>query len=178
VRKQLGGKIPLIVDGGQSQVGIESTVLDLSVSPPRILRPGMIHVESLAAVVGEVQSPKSKVQSPKSALRSPGLQEKHYAPRARLLVLSWQNDADLNSQLSTLHSQPSTCFVIAHTHIPSAENFAHVSVIPHDAEAFARAIYAELHRGDEAGAELIVVEAPPELPEWLGIADRLKRAAA
>ena len=178
VRKQLGGKIPLIVDGGQSQVGIESTVLDLSVSPPRILRPGMIHVESLAAVVGEVQSPKSKVQSPKSALRSPGLQEKHYAPRARLLVLSWQNDADLNSQLSTLHSQPSTCFVIAHTHIPSAENFAHVSVIPHDAEAFARAIYAELHRCDEAGAERIVVEAPPELPEWSGIADRLQRAAA
>jgi L-threonylcarbamoyladenylate synthase len=53
-----------------------------------------------------------------------------------------------------------------------------VSVIPHDAEAFARAIYAELHRCDAAGAELIVVEAPPESPEWAGIADRLRRAAA
>lgn len=53
-----------------------------------------------------------------------------------------------------------------------------VSVIPHDAEAFARAIYAELHRCDEAGAELIVVEAPPESPEWSGITDRLRRAAA
>jgi len=53
-----------------------------------------------------------------------------------------------------------------------------VSVIPHDAEAFARAIYAELHGCDEAGAEWIIVEAPPELPEWSGIADRLKRAAA
>ena len=74
--------------------------------------------------------------------------------------------------------QPSTCFVIAHTHIPAAENFARVSVIPHDAEAFARAIYAELHRCDAAGAELIVVEAPPESPEWAGIADRLRRAAA
>ena len=50
VRAQLGGKIPLIVDGGQSQVGIESTVLDLTVVPARILRPGMIHAESLAAV--------------------------------------------------------------------------------------------------------------------------------
>jgi hypothetical protein len=49
-----------------------------------------------------------------------------------------------------------------------------VSVIPHDAEAFARAIYAELHRCDEAGAEWIVVEAPPETPEWSGIADRLR----
>jgi L-threonylcarbamoyladenylate synthase len=77
VRAQLGGKIPLIVDGGQSQVGIESTVLDLTVSSPNILRPGMIHAESLAAVCGEVQGPKSKVQSPETALRSPGLLEKH-----------------------------------------------------------------------------------------------------
>ena len=63
VRSQLAGKIPLIVDGGQSQVGIESTVLDLSVAPPEILRPGMIHAESLAAVCGEVQNSKSKIQS-------------------------------------------------------------------------------------------------------------------
>jgi L-threonylcarbamoyladenylate synthase len=178
VRQQLGGKIPLIVDGGQSQVGIESTVLDLTVSPPTILRPGMIHAESLAAVYGEVQSPKSKVQSPGSALRSPGLLKKHYSPKAKLLVLNWRDEMDLRSRLSTFNFQPSTCFIIAHTQIPSAENFAGVSVIPHDAEAFARAIYAELHRCDEAGADLIVVEAPPDLPEWSGIADRLRRASA
>jgi len=178
VRKNLGGKIPLIVDGGQSQVGIESTVLDLTVSPPRILRPGMIHAESLAAVCGQVQSPKSKVQSQETTLRSPGLLEKHYSPRAKLLVLNWRDDAHLRFQLSTLNPQPSTCFIIAHTKIPSGESFADVSVMPHDAEAFARAIYAELHRCDEAGAELIVVEAPPELPEWSGIADRLQRAAS
>jgi L-threonylcarbamoyladenylate synthase len=53
-----------------------------------------------------------------------------------------------------------------------------VSVIPHDAEAFARAIYAELHRCDELGAELIVVEQPPETTEWRAISDRLKRASA
>ena len=76
VRNQLGGKIPLIVDGGQSQVGIESTVLDLSVSPPRILRPGMIHAESLAAVCGEVQSPKSKVQQSKSCVAQSGFVDK------------------------------------------------------------------------------------------------------
>ena len=178
VRAQLGGKIPLIVDGGRSQVGIESTVLDLTVSPPRILRPGMIHAESLAAVCGEVQSPKSKVQSPDSALRSPGLLAKHYSPKAKLAVFSWRDDADLKFQISNFKFQPSTGFIIAHTQIPSIENFARVSVIPRDAEAFARAIYAELHRCDEAGAEWIVVEAPPDLPEWAGIADRLRRAAA
>ena len=178
VRQQLGGKIPLIVDGGQSQVGIESTVLDLTVSPPRILRPGMIHAESLAAVCGQVQSPKSKVQSQETALRSPGLLEKHYSPKAKLLVLNWHDEDELQSQIRNSQFATHNCFVIAHTRIPSGENFADVSVMPHDAEAFARAIYAELHRCDATGAELIVVEAPPDLPEWSGIADRLRRAAA
>jgi L-threonylcarbamoyladenylate synthase len=178
VRNQLGGKIALIVDGGQSQVGIESTVLDLTVSPPRILRPGMIHAESLAAVCGEIQNPESRIQNPESALRSPGLLAKHYSPKAKLLVLNWRNETDLKSQIANRKSQIANRFVIAHTKIPSGENFADVSVMPHDAEAFARAIYAELHRCDEAGAEIIVVEAPPDLPEWSGIADRLRRAAA
>ena len=176
VRAQLGGKIPVIVDGGQSQVGIESTVLDLTETPPRILRPGMIHTESLEAVIGNIQYPTSNIQHPK--LKSPGLLAKHYSPEAKLVVLRWRGDADLRSQLSTFNFQPSTCFIIAHTQIPSVENYARVSVIPHDAEAFARAIYAELHRCDEAGAGEIVVEAPPDLPEWAGITDRLRRAAA
>jgi L-threonylcarbamoyladenylate synthase len=176
VRKNLGGKISLIVDGGQSQVGIESTVLDLTVSPPRILRPGMIHTESLTAVCGEIQNSKLKTQN--SILRSPGLLQKHYSPKAKLLVLNWRDDSDLQSQITNHKSQMQHCHVIAHTKIPSGESFADVSVMPHDAEAFARAIYAELHRCDEAGAELIVVESPPDLPEWSGITDRLRRASA
>jgi len=176
VRKQLGEKLRLIVDGGQSQVGIESTVLDLTTSPPRVLRPGMIHEESLEAVTGNIQHSTFNVQH--SRLRSPGLLPKHYSPKAKLILLAWTNDAHLNSQLSTLNSQPPRSHIIAHTRIPSAGEFASVSVIPHDAEAFARAIYAELHRCDEAGAELIVVEALPESSEWRAISDRLKRAAS
>jgi L-threonylcarbamoyladenylate synthase len=178
VRQQLGDKISLIVDGGQSQVGIESTVLDLTVSPPQVLRPGMIHAESLEAVCGEVQSPKAKVQSPAAALRSPGLLNKHYAPKAKLLILSWCSDADLKSQIANRKPQIASCQVIAHTHIPSGNNFARVSVMPRAAAAFARVIYAELHRCDAEGAALIVVETPPDLPEWSGITDRLRRAAA
>jgi L-threonylcarbamoyladenylate synthase len=176
VHKQLGGKISLIVDGGQSQVGIESTVLDLTVSPPQILRPGMIHAESLAAVVKNIQRPTADSQQPK--LKSPGLLKKHYAPKAKLLILSWCNDANLKSQIACRKSQIASCRVIAHTHIPSGENFARVSVMPRAAAAFARAIYAELHRCDAEGAAFIVIEAPPDLPEWSGIADRLRRAAA
>ena len=176
VRQQLGGKIPLIVDGGQSQVGIESTVLDLTVSPPKVLRPGMIHTESLAAVCGGVRSSEFGVQS--SQLRSPGLLAKHYSPKAKLMVLSWRDDSDLEFKIKNLKLKIQACHVIAHTQIPSGGNFGGVSVIPHDAEAFARALYAELHRCDEAGAAAIIVESPPDLPEWAGIADRLWRAAA
>jgi L-threonylcarbamoyladenylate synthase len=176
VRAQLAGKIPLIVDGGQSQVGIESTVLDLSVAPPRILRPGMIHAESLAATGLAMADAQWPIEE--TALRSPGQLKKHYSPKAKLLVTTWENDADLAAQIGNWKLEIGNVHVIAHTSIPAGFGAENVSVIPHDAEAFARALYAELHRCDAAGAELIVVEAPPGLPEWSGIADRLKRAAA
>ena len=178
VHTQLAGKISLIVDGGQSQVGIESTVLDLTASPPRVLRPGMIHAESLAAVSGQIQTPDTGDRKPETALRSPGLLVKHYSPQAKLVVLNWNDDVELKSQVSGFRFPVSNCFIIAHTKIPAGFAPENVSVIPHDAEAFARALYGELHRCDAAGAKLIVVEAPPETAAWSGIADRLRRAAA
>ena len=176
VRKQLGDKLALIVDGGQSQVGIESTVVDLTALPPRVLRPGMIHEESLTAVVGNIEHSASNIQQP--TLRSPGLLKKHYSPKAKLVILNWANDADLRRQIENRKFKIRSSHVIAHTHIPAGTDWGGVSVIPHDAEAFARALYGELHRCDEAGAELIVVEALPETIEWRAIADRLNRAAS
>lgn len=175
VSKDLGDKIRLIVDGGQSQVGIESTVLDLAVSPPRVLRPGMIHSESLSAVLED-----RGLQTADSAgevLRSPGRLPKHYSPKAKLEIWSWRDTRDLEMQIANRGSQIAKVHVIAHTVIPGGGGFGRVSVIPHDAEAFARAIYAELHQCDEAGAELIIVEELPGTNEWQAIADRLKRAA-
>ena len=118
VRAQLAGKIPLIVDGGQSQVGIESTVLDLTVSPPRILRPGMIHAESLAAFVVrfKVQSPKPKLRKPCCAVRV--CLKNIIRPRQNYWFCNWHDDAELKSQLVTRHLSPATCFVIAHTRFP------------------------------------------------------------
>ena len=177
VQKSLGDQVALIVDGGQSQVGIESTVVDLTVRPPRVLRPGIIHEESLVATIGKLQIRDGGPPS-KATLRSPGLLQKHYAPKAKLVMRRWMNEAELKAQLSESNVAPSRCQIIAHTHIPSAAGIGSVSVIPHDAEAFARAIYGELHRCDEAGAELIVVEALPETIEWRAVADRLNRAAS
>ncbi|HLP78575.1 MAG TPA: L-threonylcarbamoyladenylate synthase [Candidatus Paceibacterota bacterium] len=177
VSKELDGKVSLIVDGGQSQVGIESTVIDLATSTPRILRPGMIHEESIAAVLGTMSGAGCQV-SGDGALRSPGMLKKHYSPKAKLKILSWHDDDDLHAQAFGSRSTLPNHHVIAFSHIPSPDDFARVCVIPHDAEAFARAIYAELHRCDEEGAEVIIVEAPPETAEWRAISDRLKRAAA
>jgi L-threonylcarbamoyladenylate synthase len=175
VHKSFGGTIPLIVDGGQAQIGIESTVVDMSVTPPCLLRPGMVDAESLRAIIGELTLGRASTEG---SLRSPGLLPKHYAPKAKLVVWQWESEDHLHSQLSTLHSQFSAIHTIAHTHIPMDPKFGCVSVIPRDPVAYARAIYAELHRCDEAGAQLIIVEALPNHPEWSAIADRLKRASA
>lgn len=178
VRQQMGARLKLIVDGGQAQVGIESTVLDLTTLPARILRPGMIHEESLAAVIGEVTRTTGDEAGGTAVMRSPGRLRTHYAPKARLLLLKWEDDRALREQVVSRRLNERACHVIAHTHIPAPEGFARVCVIPHDAEAFARAIYAELHRCDEAGAGWVIVEALPEAVEWRAIADRLQRAAA
>jgi L-threonylcarbamoyladenylate synthase len=173
-RASLGDAVSLILDGGASQVGIESTVIDLTTRPPRVLRPGMIHQESLAAVVGEVQcggDPDARV------LRSPGQLTRHYAPRARLLVLGWNSDAELRERLLENTRDLSAVHVLAHSRLPTSLEAARICIIPHDPEAYARAMYAEWHRCDELGAQWIVVEAVPDTPEWRGIADRLRRAA-
>jgi L-threonylcarbamoyladenylate synthase len=168
-------------------VGIESTVLDLTVSPARILRPGMVHAEAIAATGLPIADPgcargfaaaSCRLPIGAKALKSPGLLKKHYAPKAKLLILNWHDDADLQSQIGNQQLAIGNVHVVAHTHIPAGFPAANVSVIPHDAEAFARALYAELHRCDAAGAQTIIVEAPPDGPAWAGIADRLRRAAA
>jgi len=181
VARQLGDRIPLIVDGGDCNVGIESTVVDVTGRYPRVLRPGMISGTALFAASGIDSIPDGALEAacePSGFHRSPGLLAKHYSPKARLLVLSWSDETELESQLLEhgVHREQNIQ-IIAHSHIPMSGRFVHVNVIPHDAEAFARALYGELHRCDDTGAEWIVVEALPDAPEWDGIADRLRRAA-
>jgi L-threonylcarbamoyladenylate synthase len=135
----------------------------------------MIHEQALLAVTGALTL---GFGDSEENLKSPGQLQKHYSPKAKLVVLSRQNDDDLGLRISNFEFRISKPHVVAHTRIPSGHAFDRVSVIPHDPEAFARALYAELHQCDEAGADLIIVEAVPETDEWRAIADRLKRAAS
>ena len=120
------------------------------------------------AVTGELAQEGSTEPRPTSNLKSPGLLLKHYSPKAKLIVREWKEAAEMESQPDDVH-------IIAHDKIPHHGN---VSIIPHDPKAYARALYAELHRCDEAGARVIIVEAVPNTPEWLPIQDRLSRAAS
>lgn len=203
VARELDGRIPLVVDGGQCQVGIESTVVDVTGSQPKVLRPGMISEAAIRRMLGfgaasapagagagagpvenagRVSTPGQAPGGPESdrgMLRSPGQLERHYAPRARLRVLEWGSEQALMEMLGREKiGDPSKVVVLAHTRIPSTGTLPHVCVIPDDPEAYARALYAELHRCDESGAEWIVVETPPAGPAWAGIHDRLRRASA
>lgn len=162
----LAGRISLAIDGGQCQVGIESTVFD--VMRNRVLRPGMISARDLEGVTDADAS---------GPLRSPGLLEKHYSPRARIVITAWKNSGEAKEIALQNGGRLEATRVIAHEIIPTNVAFAGVAVIPHDPEAYARALYAELHRCDESRAELILVEMPPTGPEWEGIRDRLRRAA-
>jgi len=175
VRKSLGGRIPLIVDSGPARLGLESSVLDLASRPPRLLRPGMISAASLWAVIGEEGL--AAGGPPDAVARSPGLWPRHYSPRARLAVLRWRDEAELAARVSGFGVAREKIHLVTRGGAPLRQKFGRVAVIPPEAAAWARALYAELHRSDEAGAELIIVEAPPPGQAWQAIADRLERAA-
>jgi L-threonylcarbamoyladenylate synthase len=180
-RAGMGDRVGLIVDGGASNVGIESTVVDVTVTPARVLRPGMISAAAVAAIAGAGSAegaPAVEGKGPLGPLRSPGQLARHYSPKARLWIGHWRDERHLRAQLRRDGIDLAKAHVIAHQVIPGLDAAARVCVIPADPEAYARALYAEWHRCDELGASTIVMEAVPRAPEWLAIADRLARASA
>ena len=172
VTAQLTGRIPLIIDGGAAEVGIESTVVEVAGDTVRVLRPGMISGEAIAAVC-----PVGAGENETGILKSPGQLPRHYAPNARLLVLTWTDVEDLEKRIAYSRTPHDRVCVIAHNRIVAGTRFGRVSILPNEPKAYARALYSELHECDAEGAELIVVEAVPEAVEWQGIADRLARAS-
>ncbi len=189
VQAGLGERIPLIVDGGPSAVGIESTVVDCTGPGPVVLRPGAISEDTVRRMwagesrgvgrdTGEDVKDVRGAGPTDAALRSPGQLAKHYAPRAPLAILTWTDDTDLRRQLAARDWLPTHTYVIAYQQVPEPQGFALVEALPAEARGYARCLYAALHRADEAGAAHIVVEAPPAPLAWAGIRDRLGRAAS
>ena len=174
VSKDLEGRIDLILDAGPTVIGLESTVLDLISTVPRVLRPGAITASQLSRVLGtEIVFGGQTTTAPESALRSPGQMEIHYAPRA-LLVIKESNDIASGSG-----SPPGRAgLIVAGQSLTVASNAYTERIEWLDPLEAGRELYGTLHRWDDASFERIDVVLPDaEDDAWRAVRDRLWRAS-
>jgi L-threonylcarbamoyladenylate synthase len=159
-----------VLDGGACEVGIESSIVDCSRGHPVLLRPGQITRERIEAAAGEpLHDPDA------DAPRASGTLESHYAPRATLRLMS---GAMLNTALQLLAGESLKLAVYSRS-VPlnAAPGVRHRRMPARPADA-AHELFSVLRELDAEGAQLIWVEEPPADPEWDGVRDRLRRAAA
>ncbi|MCL0091598.1 L-threonylcarbamoyladenylate synthase, partial [Dehalococcoidales bacterium] len=173
----LGGKIDLILDGGPTQVGVESTVLDLTCSSPTILRPGGVSRESLARILGEISvCPGSKV------FKSPGQMKQHYAPRAKMLLFGGKcqerviqamrerlNELKKGNQIGVMVPEEELCH-FTEAEVVTIGSFAIM-------EEVARKLFTAMRTLDDRGVSYILTLAPPKAGIGLAIFDRLFKAS-
>ncbi|HZQ71876.1 MAG TPA: L-threonylcarbamoyladenylate synthase [Burkholderiales bacterium] len=162
VREDLGDEVDLVLDGGPSEVGIESTIVDLSGDGAIVLRPGAISERQISEIV--------TVGKRTAAVRHSGGMARHYSPRtpARLV------DAhDLDRTIARLKERVA---VLAFSR--PDERVDYWLRMPRDPVAYAQRLYAALRELDTAGCEEILVEAPPDAPEWAAVRDRLQKACS
>jgi L-threonylcarbamoyladenylate synthase len=159
VREDLGDDVDLVLEGGPSEIGIESTIVDLSGAGAVLLRPGGISEEQLGITLSTPTA-----DSPR---HSGGL-ERHYAPRtpARLVPTHALDKA--------ISSAGNRVAVLAFSR--PDERVDYWLRMPREPAAYAQRLYAALRELDSAACEAILVEAPPEAPEWAAVHDRLRRA--
>jgi L-threonylcarbamoyladenylate synthase len=167
----------LIIDGGACDVGIESTIVDCTRSAPVLLRPGVITPNQLSAACGVTVVSPSAPDS--NAPRASGTLESHYAPTARVQLMS---AAELQKAMDACvvdHSQSVVAVWSRHiVKVPQIYiNQFKYQTMPNSAQDCAHQLFAQLRHFDELGVECIWVETPPLSPEWDGVRDRLMRAA-
>lgn len=168
VLADLEGRVDLILDGGPTEVGLESTVVDATREPPLVLRQGGLAIERLRAA-GPIALLSG--QDPEAMSRSPGLRHRHYAPRARVVLV-----AAGEAERAAAESGAGAAVM---SQRPPAPGFrGRWEVMPADAAGYARALFAALRRLDDEGWATIVVEAVDESGLGRAILDRLRRAAA
>lgn len=170
VRREFGETVACVLDGGACDLGIESTIVDLSRDEPALLRPGHITGEQLERVLGRpLRAPDA------SAPRAPGTLARHYAPQTPVMLM----EADLVLELAaSLTRQGRRVAVLARSALQPLQDGITWIAAPRDAVAYGHALYANLRALDDAGCDALLVEEPPPGPEWTAVRDRLMRAAA
>jgi L-threonylcarbamoyladenylate synthase len=173
VRDDLDGRIELILDGGPTPVGVESTVLDMTTEPPMLLRPGGVTLEDLKDCLGEVDVFGSDHEE--AAGRSPGLRYRHYAPRAQVLIV----EAGTGERVVVPWLEAGRPVALMTQRPVFLERPGlQVKIMPGDLVAYARELFAALRELDSTGVEGIFVEAVTQEGMGLTIMDRLRRAAS
>lgn len=167
VRDEFPSGVDIVLDGGDCEIGIESTILDLSSGEPRILRPGRISAQRIEAVIGPVAQGASK-----SSPRASGTLEAHYAPRTPVLMLP---RAALEKEAREQGALGKRIAMLAIETLPAG--IAGLA-LPAEPEAYAHGLYAAMRQLDGHAHQLLLVERPPDDAQWLAVSDRLRRAAA
>lgn len=172
VALSLGKAVDLILDGGPTTSGLESTILDLGPTLagglPRLLRPGPIPPAELAALVGPLEQWEGTLQ-PGEVQAAPGMMARHYAPRAHL---------ELVAPGAALPEGTGRLAYVTFGPLPPLPVGVHGVALPELADEAGARLYALLHELDVAGFDRVVMAWPPEGEAWLAIRDRLRRAAA
>jgi len=165
----LGTDVPLILDGGPCAVGLESTVLDLTSDSPRILRPGIITVDALKAVIGKI-TPYSRGENERG---SPGLKHIHYAPKLKMILVPPHAWETLMNPWRLLGKRLGV--ISLHHSIPS-QGLLYCKKM-RDMNDYAQNLFAALHEAEEANVEILFVETVPKEGVGVAIMDRLERGA-
>lgn len=178
VSEELGDAVDLILDGGACQVGVESTIVDLSGNRPMLLRPGHITRHDIEAVLQTelmIVSP----QSNQSRMRAPGMMEVHYAPVTAAVLCSSCHLPEMVQKLTARDKKIGILALSKDAHIASIESrITRVISMPSRAEDYAQALYASLRELDSLRLDMILVEKPPETEAWRAINDRLCKATS
>ncbi len=176
VLQSLGGRIPLILDGGATSGGLESTVLNLSGDIPQLLRPGLLSPTEIEAIIGPIQRSANLPASADDApLPAPGMLSRHYAPRAPL-ELNADGITNRICALRLLSQGKRVGWLTFDPTLPTLPGLVAVAM-SRDPALYANRLYAALHELDAAGVDRIFVDTPPDEETWLAVRDRLARAA-
>lgn len=175
VLKDLGGKIPLVLNGGPCQVGIESTVVDLSGKKVRILRPGQIDAAALSKVLGQQVT----LAAPESAKRhSPGTRYRHYKPSAPVWVLEQGVDEGVWQTMLGALADSGLRWGYAGWRDVSGGMPAALENLSKDPDDYGKCFYSALRSLDERSVDLILIDGPAaNTGMTMALSDRLQRAA-
>lgn len=174
VLRSLDGRIDLVLDGGSTFGGIESTVIDLSVLPAVILRPGLVSAASIESVIGPVAWKADPASLNLEPLRSPGTIGRHYAP---LIPLQSVEGDGRSTAIAATGSGEQVAWLSFGSPQDGIDDRIRVVAMPENASEYAARLYATLYELEQTELDRIIVDLPPDRDEWKGVRDRLLRAS-